>query len=276
MKAKAKVAKAGKAQSTALKNLAQLVKANKGKAWLPPNITLQPTAYEEEHFWGVRTIIPITEDTPVVVACCNTHRETCLRVSVGRKWTHYIQMDANGLMMSRTLNAAFRKDWIELVEFTPQQVAVRYLSSRAAAQYILAEARSLLTEIATSGTLSKLDKEHDIMKTTKAANSKQPAAKAKGSKTPPEAAKAAAAPTKAASKAKKPAAQRYAGMKIKALFKPEEVGAREGSWTHFMILAALKAANAEAAQKKVDDSKEFVGKKVDMGWLISKGYISVS
>jgi hypothetical protein len=225
--------------------------------------------YTEQAMWGERTYIPVTADTPALAVCCNVHRNTCIRVSVGRKKTAYIPMEATGLHVVRTPHSAFNHEYTSLlVEYTPQVAAQIYLRSLAATYYISEEARTLLEEISRSGAIKATIQENAIMATPKANKPTTTDAKAKGSKTPPKAA--------ASAKAKKPAAQRYAGKKIKALFKPAEVGAREGSWTHFMIMAALKAPTAEAAQKTVDASKEFVGKKMDFGWLVAKGYVSLS
>ncbi|MBU1222311.1 MAG: hypothetical protein KKA22_04030 [Gammaproteobacteria bacterium] len=95
---------------------------------------------------------------------------------------------------------------------------------------------------------------------------KKPTTKAKPApKAAPKAAKAAPAkPTpKAAPKA----------ITFKPLMKPEDLTLRDGTWTRFMAVAALTSGSKEEAQKKIDASKEYAGRRVDMAWLVKKGYI---
>lgn len=103
---------------------------------------------------------------------------------------------------------------------------------------------------------------------------KKPAASTKAKPAPKASSKAAAKPTANPATAAKAAAKAAAPTTaIKPLVKPEDVTARDGTWTRFMILAALKSGSKEAAQEKIDASKEFAGRRMDMAWLVKKGYI---
>jgi hypothetical protein len=254
---------------------------------------LHITSYSEEdeqRFWGRRTFIPITDDTPAVVACCNEHRETSLRLSVGRKHTTYIPMDGGGLHIKRCTNGQFRHDWSVLVEFTPQQIASRYLSSMAASYYISEQARTHLEEIVKHGAILSTTQEHTEMSdTTKKSKTKAATkAPAKGKTSASAAAKSSPAKTVKASAAKGTvmpatsgkaksdnAVKRYAGLKVKALVKVADVTAREGTWTRAMILAGISNPTTDAGQAVIDKSKEWAGRPVNYSWLMKFGYVSV-
>jgi len=265
----------------------------------------------DEQMWGRRTHIPMTDpDVPKVVACCNRHRETCIRVMVGRKKTAYIPLQPSGLHVIHCGHDAFNSEWSVLVEHTPQQAAQSYLSSMAATYYISEKARSILEEISLTGTYSTTIQENDMTTAnTKSTKTTKPASKAakpasskasgaKGAKSDPKGtklaskkpatAKAQAKPAKPAaksskpaskaSKAAKPAATRspYAGMKIKALV--QETGAREGSIRHLLRKAVLKATDVDTLLTK---TVEFNGEEHPItGTVISNmvnlGMIKVS
>ena len=163
----------------------------------PPNLALPSTQYEEEHYWGRRTIIPVTDETPHVAVCCNEHRSVCIRILVGRKKTAYIPMDAAGLHIVRCGNDQFRREWPTLmVEYTPQVAAQVFLRSTAATYYISEKARSHLEEISKSGTTTV--KENDMTDVSKKQASKATKPKASAAK----AAKPKAKPAAGASKGK--------------------------------------------------------------------------
>lgn len=240
---------------------------------------------------------------PDVYVFMNNHRHSCIRVLTGRKKTHYITMEGNGVSMEVCSNENFKMDWRPWAGNTPQQTAKIYLNSFVAAHYISETARTHLEEISNTGATTQTTKEIDMTQasaqTTKTSKATKPSLKAsKAATTKPSkavvtkpagkptatAAKPAAKPSakaaKPTAKAAKPSAKAtkpsgYAGMKITPLFKEAEVAAREGTWTRFMICAALRSSTAEGAQKIVDANKDYAGRKMDFGWLVAKGYIAM-
>lgn len=65
----------------------------------------------------------------------------------------------------------------------------------------------------------------------------------------------------------------YAGKSIKVL--DSDISKfREGTWTQFMVMAALDSTTTDDAQAKVEHS-EYAGRRVDFKWLETKGIIQL-
>lgn len=180
---------------------------------------------------------PRHQDDKRTCVCINAHRNTCIRVSVGRTKVTYIPLLPEGIMVKHAGIDSFNAEWrLTLSDEHPATAARQYLMSFQALHHISEEARTLLEGISKQGANFKPTKENDMTASTTTATStskkkgfdkKTAAAAYKAAVTggtpkisskavAPSAKKAKptkAAPSKAASKASKPATK---GAKAKA------------------------------------------------------------
>jgi len=71
-----------------------------------------------------------------------------------------------------------------------------------------------------------------------------------------------------------PFKSRYKGKTIKPV-KDCQITGREGSWTARMIEIATESATTDEATATLAKDKEFSDKRMDFGWLVAKGVITI-
>ena len=190
------------------------------------------------------------EDTRTCV-CVNEHRNTCIRVSVGRSKVTYIPMDQEGIMVKKAGIEAFNTEWrLTLSDEHPATAAQRYLMSYQALRHISEEARTLLEGISKQGANFKPTKENTMTTVaTKPAAPKKGFDKKTAAANYSAAVKGTAAPAKAkAAKAAAPAKAKTAKPAVKA------VQAKSSGKTTKAAPAKAKAkatATAKASTKPV-------------------------
>jgi hypothetical protein len=227
-------------------------------------LTYVPLEFDNPHY------VAPTADTNETAVFVNRHRNTCIRVMIGRKKVTFIPMDAEGIMVKRIGIDAFNEEWrLTLADYCPSGAAQQYLHSYAALRHISEEARTLLEEISKSGALSNTTKENTMTTTTTAATkpaataATKPAAYDKNKAAAGYAAATAKAPAKAPAKAAAPKPSSKAPAKA---VKPAQKSASKAATPAKPAAKAAKpkatakpAAKAAAAVKPRSD---YSGKKI--------------